>query len=460
MVLRSQRTRRRTHRPLLILGALFVLVPPALLYAHTRLERSVPESGQLLTEPLDTLRLVFSQGVEASLTGLTLVSPAGDTIRLPRPEPVPGTSDAEYRVRAPSLSEAGVYRMLWRTTAADGHVISGTVEFTLAESATVQEPPPTVEPQPPAMPPPPAAPAGVYDEGSVLSVATRWLLFASLILALGVIGFRLGVLPRTHGAPGTASHVEPALATALAAAAVLLLVALLGRLWLQYGAVFGTAGGFRPAVALGYLRGTGWGRGWVIQAGAGLVLLATALARPRGFGWAAAAMAGLAAALGTALTGHAAAAGNAAVLVDGVHIVAAGTWMGTLAILLLVAAPATWRQPTEGRARRVADLVHAFSPLALGAASIVAISGLLGAIQRLGSVADLWGTDWGRLLVLKVGIVLIAAAAGFFNWRFVRPALGDDDSVRRFRGSAGIELTAGAVILLVTAILVALPTPG
>ena len=76
----------------------------------------------------------------------------------------------------------------------------------------------------------------------------------------------------------------------------------------------------------------------------------------------------------------------------------------------------------------------------------------------------------GLLVVSLVAVVGLAkiespaiesgvAALGFYNWRRVLPTLGDDDATHRLRRSARAELGLGLVVLLVTAVLVALPTP-
>ena len=51
------------------------------------------------------------------------------------------------------------------------------------------------------------------------------------------------------------------------------------------------------------------------------------------------------------------------------------------------------------------------------------------------------------------------AALGWYNWKRVLPALDADGGSQRLRRSARAELGLGLVVLLVTAILVALPTP-
>ena len=69
-------------------------------------------------------------------------------------------------------------------------------------------------------------------------------------------------------------------------------------------------------------------------------------------------------------------------------------------------------------------------------------------------------TDGGVLPPDSLRALLAGVAAlGFYNWRRVLPTLGDDAATHRLRRSARVELGLGLVVLLVTAVLVALPTP-
>ena len=94
----------------------------------------------------------------------------------------------------------------------------------------------------------------------------------------------------------------------------------------------------------------------------------------------------------------------------------------------------------------------------------VAIVGLSVARRSAGArsgwaIAALGGSSYGRVLLIKLAVLAVAALIGLYNWRRARPALaasGDDAAIRR---AMRAELTAAAVILLVTAVLVAIPTP-
>ncbi|HEU0300986.1 MAG TPA: CopD family protein, partial [Longimicrobium sp.] len=113
----------------------------------------------------------------------------------------------------------------------------------------------------------------------------------------------------------------------------------------------------------------------------------------------------------------------------------------------------------DGAGGAVAAMVRAFSPMALAGAAAVGLTGVVNIVFQLNALSDLWGTGYGRVLLLKLALLGGVAALGWYNWRRVLPALGGEPGTQRLRRSARAELGLGAAVLLVTAILVALPTP-
>ncbi|MDF1505448.1 CopD family protein, partial [Roseisolibacter sp. H3M3-2] len=118
---------------------------------------------------------------------------------------------------------------------------------------------------------------------------------------------------------------------------------------------------------------------------------------------------------------------------------------------------AALRGPTPGAT--AGALLRAFSPVALACGSAVALTGLAAAWWHLGAVDALWGSAYGRTLLLKLALLGGVAALGAFNWRRGVPAATDPTGARRVRRAAAVELTLAAAALVVTAVLVALPTP-
>ena len=136
------------------------------------------------------------------------------------------------------------------------------------------------------------------------------------------------------------------------------------------------------------------------------------------------------------------------------------TWaVGTL-FWMLAHVVRMHRTRDDGSAARVASLVTAFSPVALGSAALVVLTGVVSAWLRLGSVPALWSTSYGQVLLVKLLFLSGVTATGFYNWRFVQPSLGTNAATVRLRRSATSELVIGVVVLVVTAVLVAMPTPS
>ena len=147
--------------------------------------------------------------------------------------------------------------------------------------------------------------------------------------------------------------------------------------------------------------------------------------------------------------------------VNAAHIFAASTWLGTLLVLMLVGIRGVARSSSAGaqRAELVADLVNSFSPLALVASAIVAITGATTAWLHLKRISSLWTTSYGMALDVKLILVLIVVMLGAWNWRRVRPSLGAEGSEETIRRSTRMELTFAALVLIVTSVLVSLPSP-
>jgi copper transport protein len=155
------------------------------------------------------------------------------------------------------------------------------------------------------------------------------------------------------------------------------------------------------------------------------------------------------------------ATGNVASIVNPVHMLAAGMWIGTLAVLVFVGIATTYAHGVTGeqRGRVVADMVNAFSPLALGSALVLVTFGVITAVRHLKYWAALWTTPYGQMFLVKLALVATVVALGAWNWRRVRPTLGEDAGASAIRRSARMELTVAALVLIATSIIVSLPTP-
>jgi putative copper export protein len=138
-------------------------------------------------------------------------------------------------------------------------------------------------------------------------------------------------------------------------------------------------------------------------------------------------------------------------------VLAAGLWLGTLSVIFVTVLPFALRDSSRIPALRAT--IWSFSPIALGSAAVVVLSGTLNALAQLGSPTQLFSSPYGRVLLIKIGIVLALVAAGAYNWRVVRHRLDKMAGALNLRSSARTELVLAILVLVLTSILVATPPP-
>jgi putative copper export protein len=107
----------------------------------------------------------------------------------------------------------------------------------------------------------------------------------------------------------------------------------------------------------------------------------------------------------------------------------------------------------------VAELVNAFSPLALASTAVLALFGVITAWQHLHTLDALWTTPYGITLIVKLVMVAVVLALGAWNWRRQKPLLGSEAGALSLRRTATRELLAAGVVLVITSVLVSLPSP-
>jgi copper transport protein len=278
----------------------------------------------------------------------------------------------------------------------------------------------------------------------------EYLGFVASFLASGAVGFRYGVLRRLRG---VAAPEERAIFGMLARPAAGLGLAGAIGVAVLFGMRLPEFAARRHVAVLELFAGPPL----AVQAALMLVsILGFALAfERRGPGWPLAAAGVIAGALRAGFFAQ------WARLVNPVHVLAGGMWIGTLFVLLAVGLPTLLKTglQAELRGALVADLVRAFSPLALASAGVLASCGAVTAWLHLKPFAALWTTPYGYALMAKLSMVLVVLGIGAWNWRHQRPRLGNDAGTAALRRSALLELAAAAIVLAITAVLVSLPAP-
>ena len=459
----------RTVRLLLLT---LILLAPVPAMAHARLKRSNPAAGAQLTSSPDMLRLWFTEQPELRFTFASLKDDAGNIFAL-------GSAERE------SLGEMGVsfhvlgvlppgrYALSWRAAAADGHPTSGKFSFVVLPGresgiASTRAPPSSANGISPSSNDTGGiaqrAAREVEDADAASSIGNsiaRALLFLSLLVVIGAVCFRLLVLNRANAVmPGVKQRMsQRAAALGMLASAVLVLVAAL-RLFLESQMMHAMPDmpGMVGMPVRDMVMRTEWGLSFRIQVVAALGALigfGIAMRKFRG-GWFVAALCALLMSVTPALGGHAAASPRFTSLMitaDSLHVLAAGSWLGSLLAVMSVGVPVAMTLDEPGKWAAIASLVNAFSPLALLSAAVVVASGTFASWVHLEHLAALWQTTYGRVLLVKLVFVAITFGIGAYNFRRVQPQLSNQVGSARLRRSAATELGMAFLILLVTGLL-------
>jgi putative copper export protein len=293
--------------------------------------------------------------------------------------------------------------------------------------------------------------SGLFEVGAPLAVGVRWLL---LLAYAGVIG--AAVMHDVVVNPATDAPVAARLRRLLTQAAWAALGALGLRVVLQVLAIYGAPGAIEWSGVPAILTGTTWGKAWMAQVVATVALALLADSPPDGTTRAVRAVLLVMLGLGAAFSGHAAAIefGAAAVLAaDMLHLLAAGVWIGGLGALLA----AGWLSTDGATFHR---LRRRFSTLALASASVLALTGITGAGSQGVTFANLITDHYAITMLRKLVVVAVVIVLGGLNWRSTRDADARREVPAGFARVARFEVILGAVVLLLTAILVATETPG
>ena len=398
-------------------------------WAHAGLAGTVPAEGALLDAPPARIELRFTEPVDPVAAGVRLVRRDGTDVELASVGRIDGNPATVALTPAQPLSD-GVHVVAWRVTSADSHPIRGAFTFTVGGEASSVESAESVgslvaqlladDGDVPGAAGLLASGRGVSYAGGLLTIG--WLLFVRLRLTerapLRAVAVAAGV-----GAAGTAVMV--------AAQAVVLRG--------SWGAAV-DPGGWADVAA------TRSGRWWVARlAVAGAIAVAATLLNRRagdraaagGFSGVGALLAAVALAVVTAFGGHA----------------ATGRWpvVGVVATVAHLLALGVWAAGLLSLATGRADLARRFSPVALGAVGVLAVSGTLNAARQVGSVDLLWSTGYGQALVVKVAVVGVAVAVAAVSRRRVRREPDDPRLVRSVTAEMGLLVVA----LAVTTVLVA-----
>jgi copper transport protein len=366
--------------------------------AHAALLSTTPAQGSVVRTAPGSVVLHFSEQVTLPADALRVFDPAGKRVDSGATGHA-GSDQATARVALKSGLAQGSYTVSWRAVSADTHPVSGAWTFSVGHSSST------------ASVPGEQAPTGSPAVGALYG-ASRFVSYAAYALLVGAGVLVLLCWPRGIALRG----VQRTLLTGWAA----LLAGTVAQLLLR--GPYEQASGMGRVLDLSLVQQTlGERLGTLLMvrvlllaaAGVVLALMPPGLERPHGRRWLGAAGGAVAVCLAAtwALADHASVGMQAglAIPLDIVHLLAMAGWLGGLTALVV-----GLRRPESGGGadRRV---VQRFSTLAFWSMAALVGSGTYQAWRGLGSWSAFTGTQYGRLLLIKLGCVAVVLGAAYLS---------------------------------------------
>ena len=435
----------------LAVAATAALALPGAAWAHAALLRTEPVASRTVNSPPAQVRLTYSEPVEPRFAIVSVTDADGNQVTAGSPTGEPGSP--QTLVTPLRRVSEGWYLVFWRVISADGHPVRGAFTFAVGPN--------------PGPPPQFRVPSLSETATTAQLLATRWVVFLSLLTALGLFVLRsLIARPVVRAVPGCSLRslnvaFAVALFVALVATPVYVVVAT---------AQFSLRSAFDLGAILPVARVSSFGKGYLdLELVLALFAVAAAAAlwvdRPKQpqrsvaelLALPAALAAGAAALVLPALAGHAGQKSprGLALPLDVVHLAAASVWLGGLIGLVVF-----WISVGEaGRVAALALVVPRFSNVAFVSVLALIGAGIGQSLLELPTFGSLWQTSYGQALVVKIALLaaaLLLAAVNLARTKprlqaaGVRPSLGPGTAVLLRRLVQGeIVFIAGALFAAV-----------
>jgi copper transport protein len=491
LVARNRRRRTCFVAIALVVAGVLVAAPSA--WGHAQLLGTSPMSGSTVHVQPKEVIFEFNQDVGGTLGAVRVYNAQGDEVDNLNVSHPDGNEHWMGVGLKPDLPD-GTYTGTYRVISADTHIVYGGLVFNIGHAGAA--PKFTV-----------AGLIGKNKSGKITEIAfgiVRGLNYVTLALMVGGLAFLFFAwLPGFEGVTGPeerwslASQRFVSRIGLLFAVAIVLgvLVSLVGVL-LQGASAAGVSlwSSLKGSVIENTLESR-FGKVWVLRAVdwillAGLLLALRARARGAvrgladrapGDAWAPVglrlsrlirtlfAICAAYLVITPALAGHASIESPVVVFFpsDALHVLAGSVWVGGIACLLIALPGATRQLQPPERSRLLLGILARFSPIALGAVVVIAVTGVIQAYIDVRSIHGLLHTTYGLLIMIKVLLLAFLIGLGYVNRERVIPALqrvvGDGQSPGGIGALARRTMTGEFALMLcvfgVTAALISYAPP-
>jgi copper transport protein len=444
-----------------VLGVALLL--PSAASAHAYLVKTSPPASQVLNSPPATVALTYDEAVEPRFALISVTNAAGTQETTSSVRRSPADPDTLVVSLKPHLPE-GWYLIYWRAISVDGHPVQGAFTYAVG-------------------PNPGPAPQFKVPKISATAVTaqlliTRWLMFLSVMVSIGLLAFRLviarPVLRRTTGVSLRAVSVAFVISSIVALIAI--------PVYLDFATANDSLRSvFDLSTLVPLFRVTQFGRSIVdlelcfaLFVAAGCVCLwVDRPERPQRSlaelaGGVGAVLAAAAVLLVPGAAGHAAQTSprGLSVGLDWAHLLSGSLWLGGLVALLLL----WFALGSEWRVGALTVAVPRFSNVAFCSVLLLLATGTAATIIHMPALDALWKTGYGVAILVKIGLLATAVAVASGNLLRSKPRLvaaqGDPSlgvpAARLLRNLISIEavIVAGAVFTAALLSSLAPPPPA
>ncbi|HXK13903.1 MAG TPA: copper resistance protein CopC [Gaiellaceae bacterium] len=430
------------------------LALPASAFAHAALLRTVPQaSGTVNTAPRQ-VALTYSEAVEPRFAIVSVTDAAGRQQTAGPPRRSPANADT-LLVPLKRVGE-GWYLVYWRAISVDGHPVRGAFTFAVGPN--------------PGPAPQFVIPSTSETAATPKLIVARWLVFLSVMTAVGLLALRLAIArPVVKRVAGTSLR---SISLAFFVSAAIGLVAIPVYLLLAT-ADFALRSVFAIAALVPLVHASAFGRGYLdlelcfalfVAAGATAIWVDRPEREQRSLAeliaFAGAASAAAATLLVPGASGHPSQTSprGLALTLDWLHLASGSLWIGGLAGVLVL-----WRSlPAAKRVAGLVVVVPRFSNVALASVLVLIGSGTVASYLHLPTLATLWQTSYGQAILVKVALLLVAVALASVNLLRTKPGLRVDGvgAARLLRRLVTAEVTIVGAAIFVAAILSSLAPPS
>ena len=461
---------RAIYKPTVVL-ALIVCLATILVEqpasAHANLLKASPAPSEALDGPPERVIIWFTEAIEPAFSTITVLDARGADITQGATT-FDATEPTAMWVPLAQV-ETGTYTVVWKNVSSvDGHKATGSYLFSVGEPLGT------------------GAQTSIIEQPIIQSPAdpaVRWIIYIGIAVFAGGLLFELLIPARVartedeHESLSFTFRVSDSFTSIALIAIIVVILAQIAQIALQSAIAFDDASAsVDPTRLFDILTQSDWGRFWswrftaaILAALALFAAIQTRKTAARSlkddeledlpfttespFGIAALAIGGIYLLL-ISLTSHNAATPTDirwfAIATDLIHVLAATTWVGGIAYLLVASVHAI---RSEDQSSRTVLLTFAtrFAPLAIFATTILVASGIVSSLLQV-AIPEALNTPYGRVLGAKIILLAILIALAIRNNRSVaKSSKSGNASTRTLQRYITIELAVAFAVLLATA---------